>query len=92
MNGSAFGTRSFRNTCASEADTDRSSSTAAGSTRVRPRTVLIITGKKQRTAAIIALDSCWSNPNQLLNSGAKARMGTELAATANGISESCIDR
>ena len=54
--------------------------------------MLIITGKKHRAAAIIAFDSCWSRPNQLLNSGAKARIGTELAATANGISESCIDR
>ena len=54
--------------------------------------MLIITGKKHRAAAIIAFDSCWSSPNQLLNSGAKARIGTELAATANGISESCIER
>ena len=54
--------------------------------------MLIITGKKHRAAATIALESCWSSPNQLLNSGANARIGTELAATANGISESCIDR
>ncbi len=82
----------MRKTCVSEAAYERSSSTAAGSTVVSPRTVLIITGKKHRAAAIIAFDSCWSSPNQLLNNGAKARIGTELAATANGISESCIER
>ena len=54
--------------------------------------MLIITGKKHNAAATIAFDSCWSRPNQLLNRGAKARIGTELAATAKGIRESCMDR
>ncbi len=48
--------------------------------------MLIITGKKHRTAAIIALESCVSSPNQLLKIGAKAMIGMELAATAKGIS------
>jgi hypothetical protein len=51
-----------------------------------------MTGKKHRTAATIAFESCWSSPNQLLKIGANARIGTELAATANGISESCMNR
>ena len=55
---------------------------------VRPRTVLIITGKNTSTAAIIAFESGLSSPNQLLKIGAKAMIGTEFVATANGISES----
>src|SRR6187402_3111706 len=81
MYGRAFGTRSLRNTSDSGVAYERSSSSDSGSTVVRPRTVLMSTGKKQRTAATIALESWLSRPNQLLNSGAKARIGTELAAT-----------
>jgi cytochrome c oxidase cbb3-type subunit 2 len=36
------------------------------------------------TAAIIPLENWLSTPNQLLNSGPKAMMGTELAAIAKG--------
>ena len=50
--------------------------------------MLIITGKNTRTAAIIAFDSWLSMPNQLLKIGAKAMIGTELAAIANGSSVS----
>jgi hypothetical protein len=46
---------------------------------------LIITGKKTMTATIIILDSGLSIPNQLLSIGAKAIIGTELAAMATGI-------
>src|SRR3954464_5073246 len=85
--GSELGTRSFRKTAVSDAAYDRRSSSARASTFVRPRTGLIMTGKKHNTAATIAFDSCWSSPNQLLKIGANARIGIELAATANGISE-----
>ena len=49
--------------------------------------VLTITGKNTRTAAIIVFDSWLSTPNQLLKIGAKAMIGTEFAAIANGSSE-----
>src|SRR3989304_1155090 len=84
--GRAFGIRTFLRIVPSPAAYERMSSNAAGSTWVRPRVTLAITGKKTRTAAIIILDSGASTPNQLLKSGAKAMIGTALAATAMGSS------
>jgi hypothetical protein len=48
--------------------------------------VFTITGKKQRTAAIAIFEKGFRSPNQLFVIGAKAMIGTALAATANGIS------
>ena len=48
MNGSAAGTRSFQSTLQLLAAYDRMSSSARGSTDVRPRSVLIVTGKNVR--------------------------------------------
>ena len=62
------------------------SSIADGSTPDRPRVTLAITGKNDRTAAIIILLSGLSRPNQVLNSGAKAMIGIALAAIASGSS------
>src|SRR5262245_7107627 len=86
-NGIALGTRTFRKTDDSDAAYDRMSSSAAGSTLSSPRTVLIITGKNTRPAAIIAFENWESTPNQLLKIGANAMIGIELAAIANGMSE-----
>src|SRR5262245_23503495 len=52
--GSAAGTRSFQNTDHSRAAYDSMSSTAAVSAERSPRTVLTVTGKKVRYAAITA--------------------------------------
>ena len=46
--------------------------------------MLAITGKNDRTAAIIIFDSGLSRPNQALNSGANAMIGMAPAATASG--------
>ena len=88
MNGSALGQRTARNVCVSDAASERMSSSAAGSTWSRPRAVLIITGKKQSIAATMAFESWLSRPNQLLMSGAKAMIGIELTAIANGSTDS----
>ena len=48
--------------------------------------MLTSTGKKQRTAAITIFESWLSVPNQLFVIGAKAMIGTALAAIANGSS------
>src|SRR5450759_1250522 len=87
-NGSADGMRTQRKTWALLAAQARISSIAAGSALVSPRTVLIMTGKKQMIAEIIALEICWSIPHQLFMIGAKAMMGIELAAIAKGRSDS----
>ena len=55
------------------------------STELRPRSMLICTGKKQRTAAIAIFENGFSRPNQLFMIGAKAMIGTAFAATANGM-------
>ena len=47
--------------------------------------MLIITGKKQSTAAIAIFENGFSRPNQSLKIGAKAMIGIALAATANGM-------
>src|SRR6266545_1364060 len=88
MNGSAVGMRNLRNTVKSDAAVERISSSAAGSTELSPRTVLIITGKKTSSAAIIDLDSGLARPNQLFMIGAKAMIGMELRAIAKGSSDS----
>ena len=85
--GSAFGMRTLRRTSPSLAAYERISSSDAGSTPDRPRVTLAMTGKNDRTAAIIIFDSGFSRPNQLLNSGANAMIGIAPAATASGSSD-----
>src|SRR5712691_9776626 len=82
--GSALGMRTFTNTTRSLAAYERMSSSDAGSTRVSPRSVLIMMGKNTSTATAIILDSGFRMPNQLFMIGAKAMIGIEFAATANG--------
>ena len=84
--GKAFGIRTLRRICHSLAAVERISSMAAGSTWTRPRVTFAMTGKNTRTAAMTILDSGFSSPNQLFISGAKAMIGTALAATARGSS------
>src|SRR3954451_4315236 len=55
--GSAFGIRTCRKSLARPAAYDRISSTEEGWTEVRPRSVLIITGKKHRRAAIAIFEN-----------------------------------
>src|SRR5438445_6208414 len=86
--GRAFGTRSLPRVWDSLAAYDESSSRAAGSTFVRPRTVLIITGKKTITATIVRRGRMLSGPNQFRVIGAKAMIGMALAPTATGIRSS----
>src|SRR5213596_3017509 len=88
MNGRALGIRTLRSVVASDAAVERINSSAAGSTSVRPRTVLIITGKKTSNAAMAILDSGLARPNQLFMTGANAMIGIELIATANGSMDS----
>ena len=82
--GSEFGTRTLRRMVPSLAAYERMSSSELGSTPDRPRVMLAMTGKNDRTAAIIILDSGLSEPNQALNSGANAMIGIAPAATATG--------
>jgi NitT/TauT family transport system permease protein len=56
------------------------SSSDAGSTLVKPRTELTITGKKVMSDTITTRGSWLSNPNQLIMIGARAMMGTALIA------------
>ena len=60
------------------------SSSADGSTWVRPRVTLIMTGKNTSSAATIIFDSGFVIPNQALKIGAMAMIGIALAAMANG--------
>src|SRR4051795_1625705 len=62
------------------------SSTCAGRTDVRPRSVLTKTGKKQRTAAVAMRGDGESGSNQALKIGEKAMIGIAFAAIAIGIS------
>ena len=82
--GRAFGTRSLPSICESPAAYDDISSSAAGSTLVRPRTVLTITGKKHISATIVIRGRRLSGPNQLSVIGAKAMIGIVLAPIATG--------
>src|SRR5436190_1972797 len=86
MKGSAVGKRTRRKMATSPAAYDLMSSIDAGRTEVRPRTVLTKTGKKQRTAAIAIFDVLPNGPNHAFVIGAKAMIGTALAAIAYGIS------
>src|SRR5256885_13303775 len=86
MYGSAFGTRTFAKIASSLAAYERMSSSDAWSTRVSPRSVLIMIGKNTRTATTIIFESGFRIPNQLFMIGANAMIGTELAAIANGSS------
>ena len=83
-NGMALGIRTLRSTWAWVAAYECISSSAAGSTAVRPRTRLIITGKKTITVTIAMRDTGLSELNQLLVIGAKAMIGIEFAAIAIG--------
>src|SRR5438132_14339306 len=88
MYGSAFGIRTFRSTVPSDAAYDCISSSAAASTEVRPRTVLIIMGKNVISATIVMREAGLSELNQLFAIGAKAMIGIEFAAIATGRSDS----
>src|SRR5882762_5329330 len=83
MYGSAFGARTLAKIAISLAAYERMSSSDAGSTRVRPRSVLIMIGKNTRIATTI-IESGFRIPNQLFMIGAKAMIGTEFAAIAKG--------
>src|SRR5687767_13332673 len=80
--------RSAKRILKGEAAYERISSSCIGSTSVRPRTVLIMTGKKTMIDTIAILEAGLVMPNQLFMIGAKAMIGTELAAIANGMSAS----
>src|SRR5437879_5127525 len=86
--GRAFGIRSLSSVARSPAAYEFMSSSAAGSTSVRPRIVLTMTGKKTMTATMVIRGSMLSTPNQLIVIGAKAMIGTVLAPTAIGMSVS----
>src|SRR4030088_3461210 len=84
MYGRAFGMRTSRKTSSSRVAYERMSSSDAGSTRVRPRSVLIMIGKNTSTATTIIFESGFKMPNQLFMMGANAMIGPEFAAIANG--------
>ena len=84
--GRAFGPRSLDRVWRSLAAYDDSSSSAAGSTLVRPRIVLTMTGKKTITATIVIRGRRLSGPNQFSVIGAKAMIGIVLAPMATGSS------
>src|SRR6185503_14560937 len=84
--GMALGIRNRRSTSRSEAAYEAMSSSAAGSTLVRPRTELTIVGKKVISPTIVTRGSGLSNPNQLIMIGASAMIGTALIAVPNGTS------
>src|SRR3954468_1718261 len=84
--GSAFGTRTLRRIVPSLAAYERISSSAPASAPDRPRVTFAITGKNDRTAAIIIFESGLVSPNHALNSGDRAMIGIAFAATAIGSS------
>src|SRR5712692_6243936 len=86
MYGSAFGTRTFAKIAISPAAYERMSSSDAGSMSVRPRSVLIMIGKNTRTATTIIFYCGFRERSDLSMIGAKAMIGTEFAAIANGSS------
>ena len=65
---------------------DRISSIDSGRTDVSPRRVFTSTGKKQSTAVIVIFDHELRMPNHAFVIGAKAMIGTALAAIMYGIS------
>src|SRR6476646_4893247 len=85
-NGSAVGIRTRRKISSSPAAYERISSTWDGRTEVRPRSVLTMTGKKQRTAAVAIRGVSESGSNQALKIGANAMIGIAFAAIAIGMS------
>src|ERR1700674_2277129 len=85
MCGSEFGIRTRQNVESRPAAYDCISSIDDGWTEVSPRSVLIITGKKQSSAAIAIFEKGFSRPNQLFMIGANAMIGIALAATAYGM-------
>ena len=84
MYGSAFGIRTRRNNVTRPAAYERISSIDEGWTDVSPRSVLIITGKKQSTAAIAIFENGLSGPNQLFMIGAKAMIGIGIRGDCVG--------
>src|SRR3990170_1765444 len=95
--GKAAGTRSFQNTDHSRAAYDSISSTAAGSADRKPRTVLTVTGKNVRYAAMTAtrIQSVGVQPKMLrlprptTTIGASARIGIVCDATTYGMTPRC---
>src|SRR5450759_4330543 len=81
--GSAFGIRVLNNTLESLAAYDFINSIAPALTCVKPRTTLIMTGKKTITATMLILEIGLVRPNQLFMIGARATIGVELIAIAN---------
>src|SRR5690349_11393963 len=71
--GSDAGTRKCQSTCQRVAAYERSNSWACGSADCRPRSVLIVTGKNVRYAAITATD-CQPALSQTTTIGATARI------------------
>src|SRR4051812_14560725 len=86
--GSDDGTRRRHSTCHGDAAYDRISSCARGSIACRPRSVLIVTGKKVRYAAITATD-CQPAFSHTTTIGATARIGIVCDATMYGSSARC---
>src|SRR5690242_14902334 len=80
--GKAMGKRTLRKMSISRAASDRMSSSDAGSAEVRPRTVLIIAGKKTSSATIAIFEAGAPLLNHALVIGAKAMIGIELTAMA----------
>src|SRR6185503_19627669 len=85
-NGSAVGTRTWRQIAKPEAAYDRISSIWRGLALCNPRSVFTITGRKHRTAAMAIFELGDSGLNQLFRIGANAMIGMAFAATASGIS------
>ena len=83
--GSELGMRTRRKIWICPPPYERISSSADGRTVVRPRSVLTITGKKTRIAAIAIFEVFSSGPNHWFVIGAKAMIGTALAAIASGM-------
>src|SRR6266545_6062822 len=85
--GSDAGTRTFQRTASRPAAYERISSSALGSAELRPRSVLIVTGKNVRYAAITATENQLGRPrppSQTTTIGATARIGTVCEATMYG--------
>src|SRR5919206_1489150 len=77
------GTRKNQSTLQRDAAYERSSSCARGSADCSPRSVLIVTGKNVRYAAITATD-CQPDFSHTTTIGAIARIGTVCDATMYG--------
>src|SRR5581483_9671487 len=83
--GSAVGIRTRRQIWSSLAAYERMSSICRGFALLRPRSVLTITGRKQRTAAIAIFERGEIGLNQTSKIGANATIGTAFAAIAIGM-------